>query len=213
MKKIITACVVFFSLQTAYSQRDTLVFVHFTGGASYAIGQEMDQVYDFGLSAATHVSIPAGRVIIEPGFSFFYFGNYYSKSTRDNLLLWNMGSRIHLNWSSRFDPFIGAYFLIGKDYLEPRKDYRGSSIDLMTFRGMGISAGLNFYASKCLYFQLTGEFVTPKARLDKSLQDDIKEELEATSSLYNIVSIPDKRISLNTISLKIGYKLSLKHKP
>lgn len=196
--------------QSVLAQRDVTSFVHFTGGLSYALGKEIGEVYDFGFSVATHATIPINKIILEPGVRFQYFGNYYNEGIRDNLLLWNFGSRIHLNNTSRFDPFVGAYYLFGKDYLAPRKDYNGNKVDLMTFRGLGISAGLNFYLSDKLYLQLIGDFVKPKARLDEDIQDDIKEDLEATSSLYNIVTIPDNKISFNTISIKVGYKLSVK---
>lgn len=199
-----------------YAQRDSTFHWSISGGGSTAVGPELTKVYDLGLKISTGFSFPLihDRVRLNPTIGFNYFGNNYNEAARDNLFFWNLGTRVELNpklsEGVKFIPFAGVFYLTGNNYITPRKGYSGESVDLFKYSGVGFDFGFRIQFNSNLFVAIAFDIVKPKAKISTKLLEDIKDELEIDSEIYDVISMQETKLSFNNLNISLGYKISFR---
>lgn len=198
------------------AQKDSLIYFAPELGLSLSQGEELSQVYDFGGKFVIAMSLPVfhNTLRVSPQVSINYFGNNYNEGVRDNLIFWTLGSNVELNSKAikkaKVVPRLGVFYLIGNNFLTPRKDYSGDRIDLFSFKGLGADLGLKLILSNQFFLNLNFQIVNPKGEIDSQIQEEIRTEFGVNNALYEVVEFPPSEFSFNNFTLSIGYNLPLK---
>lgn len=196
------------------AQRDALTYFSVETGVSLGQGDDLSRVYDFGVRLSNGLTFPVLKRklrVVLPKVSVNYYGNYYNEGIRDNLIFWNIGPSVELNRNSRkkvnLAPHVGLHYFVGKNFLVPRKGYRGDRVDLFSFRGVGGDLGVKLISNR-IFLALSLQIVNPIGKIDNKIKEELKNELGVSEALYNIVEFPPSRFSFNNITLAVGYNIA-----
>ncbi len=205
------------STNISFSQKkDSTLHFHVSGGGAIAFGKNISEVYTLGSKLSTALSIPIlkSHVRIVPTVSITYFGNYVNESARDNLIYFTFGSQVEGNKISAkkayLIPSAGAFYISGVDYVAPRKGYSGDNTRLVEFNGVGANLSMRLQMQSGVFLFTECILASPKVRVSDEVLAEIKDSMNAYSSIYNLVYDNGKKMSFNSVTMGVGFKFAKK---
>lgn len=202
----------FASPSISFSQeKDSTLHLYLSGGGTIAIGKDISEVYTLGSKLSTTLSIPIfkAKLRVLPHVSMTYFGNYINESARDNLTYFTIGSQIERNKISlrkaSLNLSAGAFYISGTDYVTPRRGYKGDITRLVEYNGFGTNLGVRLKMRSKMFLFAECNLVSPKVRVSDEVLAEIKDSMNAHSSIYKLVYNNGKKMSFNSLTVGVGY--------